>query len=70
MRETFAAIRDKAADIRATNQAQRGDLRVELDLLRRTRLSVRFGKLNHRTMDDANPIGAKCLNRPSPVRGR
>ncbi|MET8292364.1 hypothetical protein ABZV80_45850, partial [Streptomyces sp. NPDC005132] len=31
------------------------------DLLRRTRLSVRFGKLNHCTLDDANPIGAKCL---------
>jgi hypothetical protein len=35
--------------------------RLELDLLRRTRLSVRFGKLNHCTMDDANPVGARCL---------
>ncbi|MGJ5829920.1 hypothetical protein [Streptomyces ossamyceticus] len=61
LRETFAVIRAKAAEMRATNQAQRGDLRVELDLLRRTRLSVRFGKLNHCTMDDANPVGAKCL---------
>ncbi|MFJ9005422.1 hypothetical protein [Streptomyces canus] len=61
LRETFAVIRANAAEIRATNQAQRGDLRVELDLLRRTRLSVRFGKLNHGTMDDANPVGAKCL---------
>ncbi|MEU9919581.1 hypothetical protein [Streptomyces sp. NPDC051001] len=61
LRETFAAIRAKAAEMKATNQAQRGDLRVELDLLRRTRLSVRFGKLNHCTMDDANPVGAKCL---------
>ncbi|OAH13499.1 hypothetical protein [Streptomyces jeddahensis] len=61
LRETFAAIRAKAAEMRATTQAQRGDLRVELDLLRRTRLSVRFGKLNHCTMDDANPVGARCL---------
>ncbi|MFG2133144.1 hypothetical protein ACGFNV_35955 [Streptomyces sp. NPDC048751] len=61
LRETFAAIRAKAAEMRATNKAQRGDVRVELDLLRRTRLSVRFGKLNHCTMDDANPVGAKCL---------
>ncbi|SOR84460.1 MULTISPECIES: hypothetical protein [Streptomyces] len=61
LRETFAAIRAKAAEMKATSQAQRGDLRVELDLLRRTRLSVRFGKLNHCTMDDANPVGAKCL---------
>jgi hypothetical protein len=61
LHEAFAAIRAKAAELRATNQAQRGDLRVEHDLLRRTRLSVRFGKLNHCTLDDANPTGAKCL---------
>ncbi|WP_250570028.1 hypothetical protein [Streptomyces sp. CJ_13] len=29
--------------------------------MRRTRVSIRFGKLNHCTMDDANPTGAKCL---------
>ncbi|MFJ6372630.1 hypothetical protein ACIQK5_31140 [Streptomyces virginiae] len=61
LREAFAAIRAQAAEMRATHQAQRGDLRAELDLLRRTRLSVRFGKLNHCTMNDANPVGAKCL---------
>ncbi|MEU8794587.1 hypothetical protein [Streptomyces sp. NPDC048643] len=61
LREAFAAIRARATEMKATNQAQRGDPRVELDLLRRTRLSVRFGKLNHCTMDDANPVGAKCL---------
>lgn len=61
LRDAFAAIRAKAAELGATSHAQRGDARVELDLLRRTRLSVRFGKLNHCTMDDANPIGAKCL---------
>ncbi|MFD8342285.1 hypothetical protein ACFV2C_08340 [[Kitasatospora] papulosa] len=27
----------------------------------RTHLSIRFGKLNHCTLDDSNPIGAKCL---------
>ncbi|MCT9092579.1 hypothetical protein N4G70_27455 [Streptomyces sp. ASQP_92] len=60
MREAFAAVREKAADLRATGKAQRGDIRVEHDLLRRTRFSVRFGKLNHCTMND-DPIGAKCL---------
>lgn len=61
MREAFAAVRAKAEALRATNQAQRGDLRVEHDLLRRTHLSIRFGKLNHCTLDDNNPVGAKCL---------
>lgn len=34
---------------------------MEFDLLRRTRISIRFGKLNHCTMNDADPVGAKCL---------
>ncbi|WP_257980598.1 hypothetical protein [Streptomyces sp. CB02959] len=61
MREAFAAVREKAAELRATGKAQRGDLRVEHDLLQRTRFSIRFGKLNHCTMNDDDPIGAKCL---------
>lgn len=61
MRAAFAEVRTQADRLRATNQAQHGDLRVEYDLLRRTHLSVRFGKLNHCTMDEANPVGAKCL---------
>ncbi|GLV83319.1 hypothetical protein Slala03_30080 [Streptomyces lavendulae subsp. lavendulae] len=61
MREAFAAVRETAAELRATGKAQRGDLRVEHDLLQRTRFSVRFGKLNHCTMKDDDPVGAKCL---------
>ncbi|MCX4625489.1 hypothetical protein [Streptomyces sp. NBC_01443] len=37
MREAFAAVREKAAELRAIGKAQRGDLRVERDLLQRTR---------------------------------
>jgi hypothetical protein len=31
------------------------------DLLRRTRISIRFGKLSHCTMNDDDPAGAKYL---------
>ncbi|WP_329314528.1 hypothetical protein OG723_25850 [Streptomyces sp. NBC_01278] len=61
MREAFAAVRQQAEILRSTGKAQRGDIRVEFDLLRRTRISIRFGKLNHCTMNDADPVGAKCL---------
>ncbi|MFB6615784.1 hypothetical protein ACFCV9_16435 [Streptomyces sp. NPDC056367] len=61
MREAFAAVRQQAETLRSTGSAQRGDIRVEFDLLRRTRISIRFGKLNHCTMNDADPVGAKCL---------
>ncbi|WP_241672234.1 hypothetical protein [Streptomyces sp. IB2014 016-6] len=61
MREAFAAVRKKAEQLRETGQARRGDIRVEHRLLRRTRFSIRFGKLNHCTMNDDDPEGAKCL---------
>ncbi|MCX4523283.1 hypothetical protein OG402_38255 [Streptomyces anulatus] len=61
MRETFQSVRNKAEELRANGMAQRGDVRVEFDLLRRTRLTIRFGKLNHCTLDESNPVGAKCL---------
>lgn len=61
MRATFEAVEAKAAELRATGQARHGDRRVEHDLLRSARFTIRFGKLNHCTMDDANPAGAKCL---------
>ncbi|WP_254711126.1 hypothetical protein [Streptomyces lunaelactis] len=61
MREAFAAVRQKAEQLRETGQARRGDIRVEHGLLRRTRFSIRFGKLNHCTMNDDDPEGAKCL---------
>ncbi|GLH98847.1 hypothetical protein [Phytohabitans aurantiacus] len=61
MREAFSTVRAQADQLRATGQARRGDIRVEHDLLRRTRISIRFGKLNHCTMSDDDPTGAKCL---------
>ncbi|MFD6968205.1 hypothetical protein [Streptomyces sp. NPDC059949] len=61
MREAFAAVRQQAETLHSTGKAQRGDIRVEFDLLRRTRISIRFGKLNHCTMNDTDPVGAKCL---------
>ncbi|MBM0274025.1 hypothetical protein JM949_00385 [Micromonospora sp. STR1s_6] len=61
LREAFSTVRAQAEQLRATGQARRGDIRVEHDLLRRTRISIRFGKLNHCTMNDDDPAGAKCL---------
>jgi len=61
LREAFTAVRAQAEQLRATGQARRGDIRVEHDLLRRTRINIRFGKLNHCTMNDDDPVGAKCL---------
>ncbi|MGW1957593.1 hypothetical protein ACWCPI_33380 [Streptomyces sp. NPDC001920] len=60
-RFAFAAVREKAEALRASGKAQRGDIRVEDGLLKRTHLSIRFGKLNHCTLDENNPVGAKCL---------
>jgi hypothetical protein len=61
LREAFSTIREQPQQLRATEQARRGDIRVEHDLLRRTRISIRFGKLNHCTMNNDDPAGAKCL---------
>ncbi|RKE05023.1 hypothetical protein [Streptomyces sp. TLI_171] len=61
LRDAFADIRHQADHLRTTGQARHGDARVEHDLLRRTRISIRFGTLNHCTMNDADPAEAKCL---------
>ena len=45
----------------ATGRARQGDRRVEQDLLRKARISIRFGKLNHCAVNETNPVGAKCL---------
>jgi hypothetical protein len=57
----FDAIKETAEHLVTTGQARQGDARVEYDLLRKTRISIRFGKLNHCTMDENNPVGAMCL---------
>ncbi|GAA2255234.1 hypothetical protein GCM10010402_08130 [Actinomadura luteofluorescens] len=57
----FDAIQQTAEEMVATGQARQGDARVERDLLRKFRISIRFGTLNHCTLDENNPVGAKCL---------
>jgi hypothetical protein len=48
-------------DIHHTAQARGGDATVERALLRKARISIRFGVLNHCVMDENNPVGAACL---------
>ena len=54
MAQTFNDIQHRA-------QARGGDATVERALLRKARISIRFGVLNHCVMDENNPIGAVCL---------
>lgn len=56
-----AAERLRTTFDRVTANVQHADGRVEYDLLRKARISIRFGKLNHCTLDEADPSGAKCL---------
>lgn len=48
-------------DIQHTAQARGGDTTVERALLRKARISLRFGVLNHCAMDDNNSASAACL---------
>jgi hypothetical protein len=48
-------------DIQQTTQPRGGDATVERGLLRKARISPRFGILNHCAMDANNPAGAACL---------
>jgi hypothetical protein len=59
--KAFDAVREQAERLRSTGKARHGDKRVEFDLLRAARISIRFGTLNHCTLDERNPVGAKCL---------
>jgi hypothetical protein len=61
IRQTFESVKTKAAELRTNGQARHGDRRVEHDILRQTRFTIHFGTLNHCTMDETNPAGAKCL---------
>jgi hypothetical protein len=54
----FDTVGTTAAD---TRQAKTAGARTEYDLLRNSRVHLRFGKLNHCTFDPARPEGAKCL---------
>ncbi len=58
------AERLKAAfeQVAVTVKARHGDARVEDDLLRRARITIRFGTLNNCLFDERNPAGAVCLD--------
>ena len=49
-------------DIQHAVQARGGDATVERTMLRKARLSIRFGTLNHCAMDETHPVGAACLD--------
>lgn len=58
---TFDAIKETAQEMQANGLARQGDARVEYDLLRKAKISLRFGMLNHCMFDEHNPAGAKCM---------
>lgn len=47
--------------IAATANARQGDARVETYLLRKARITIRFGLLNNCLFDERQPSGALCL---------
>jgi hypothetical protein len=47
--------------IQETVKARGGDAVVERALLRKARISIRFGTLNHCAFEENNPTGALCL---------
>jgi hypothetical protein len=49
--------------IARNTQANGGDAAVERALLRKSRISLRFGVLNHCAFDESNPAGAVCLEK-------
>lgn len=49
--------------IHSTVKARSGDAAVERALLLKTRISLRFGSLNHCAFDESNPAGAVCLEK-------
>lgn len=59
--DTFDTVKKAATE--ATRTAKTGDKRIEYDLLHKTRVTLRFGKLNHCTFDQNNPDGAKCIEK-------
>ncbi|MFZ3492336.1 hypothetical protein ACODT5_03685 [Streptomyces sp. 5.8] len=64
----FDAVKKAAAE-HCTRTAVGGDKRTEYTFLRKTRISLRFGKLNHCTFDENNPAGARCLEQAAAPPG-
>ncbi|MEU5050139.1 integrase [Streptomyces sp. NPDC021096] len=54
-------VKEAFDEITATVRAHGGDARIEDDLLRKTRITIRFGMLNNCLFDQSNPAGAACL---------
>jgi hypothetical protein len=54
-------VREVFDGIISTVKANGGDARVEDDMLRKARITIRFGMLNNCLFDEANPKGAVCL---------
>ncbi|WP_198357373.1 integrase [Streptomyces fildesensis] len=54
-------VKDVFDEIIATVRAKGGDARTEEDLLRKARITIRFGMLNNCLFDESNPTGALCL---------
>ncbi|MFD4973760.1 hypothetical protein [Streptomyces sp. NPDC058424] len=54
-------VKEVFDEIISSARANGGDSRVEDDLLRKARITIRFGMLNNCLFDEANPKGAVCL---------
>jgi hypothetical protein len=54
-------VKEVFDEITATVQARGGDARIENDMLRKARITIRFGALNNCLFDPAHPAGALCL---------
>ncbi|MEV0495658.1 integrase [Streptomyces atratus] len=54
-------VKDAFDQVIANVKARGGDARVEEDLLRKIRITIRFGTLNNCLYDGTNPAGAVCL---------
>jgi len=55
--------------VAATTRAHSGDAHIEADLLRRSRITIRFGTLNHCLFDPVSPSGAACLENTTVPEG-
>jgi hypothetical protein len=54
-------VREAFDEVQAETAARGGDAQVEESLLRKARITIRFGALNNCMFDEANPSGAVCL---------
>ncbi|GAB7028596.1 hypothetical protein AB0G35_34445 [Streptomyces sp. NPDC021749] len=54
-------VKEVFDEVISTAKANGGDARAEDDMLRKARITIRFGMLNNCLSDEANPKGAACL---------